>query len=153
MPDDLPIAATYAFLVVVAFCRGGATYAVGRLARRAGSASSRTARFLERPGVRRAEGTVRRWGAPVVALSFLTIGFQTAVNASAGVLQMPLRRYLPALLVGALLWAGIYVTIGLAVLRAWMTSDTALWLLGGAAVVLLVAVLTRWLRQRTRDGR
>ena len=104
MPDDIPVAAAYFFLVAVAFLRGGATYVVGRLARRAGTASTRSRRVFERPGMTRAEDVVRRWGAPVVTLSFLTVGFQTLVNLAAGVLEMPPRRYLPGLLVGALLW-------------------------------------------------
>ena len=154
MPDDIPVAAAYAFLVAVAFLRGGATYVVGRLARRAGTASTRARRVFERPGMERAEGVVRRWGAPVVTLSFLTVGFQTLVNLAAGVLEMPPRRYLPGLLAGALLWAGIYVTIGLAVLQAWMASESGLWVLGAVLVVALVVGLTLWLRQRirTRDG-
>jgi membrane protein DedA with SNARE-associated domain len=32
---------------------------------------------------------------------------------------MPLRRYVPALTVGAILWAFLYATVGLATLAAW----------------------------------
>ncbi|MET0838412.1 MAG: VTT domain-containing protein [Marmoricola sp.] len=152
MPDDIPVAAAYLFLVVVAFLRGGATYAVGRLARGAGARAERTRRLLERPGMARAEQVVSRWGAPVVAVSFLTVGFQSLVNAAAGVLQMPLRRYLPGLLVGALIWAGIYVTIGLAVLQAWMASKNGLWLIGAVLAVALVTGLTTLLRRRWRQS-
>lgn len=137
MPDDLPLAAAFAFLAVVAFCRGSATYAVGRVLRRAG-ASARHAEVFERPALRRAEGFVIRWGAPAVTASFLTVGVQSAVNASAGFLRMPLTRYVPAVAAGALVWAAIYVTIGLAVFRAWVASDRGLWL---AAVALVVALL------------
>ncbi len=151
MPDDIPVAAAYLFLVAVAFLRGGATYAVGRLARKAGTRADRTRHLLERPGMARAEQVVGRWGAPVVAVSFLTVGFQSLVNAAAGVLQMPLRRYLPGLLVGALIWAGIYVTIGIAVLQAWMASENGLWLLGAVVAVALVAGLTVLLRRRWRQ--
>jgi len=152
VPDDIPVAAAYLFLVVVAFLRGGATYAVGRLARGAGARAERTRRLLERPGMARAEQVVSRWGAPVVAVSFLTVGFQSLVNAAAGVLQMPLRRYLPGLLVGALIWAGIYVTIGLAVLQAWMASKNGLWLIGAVLAVALVTGLTTLLRRRWRQS-
>ena len=152
MPDDIPVAAAYLFLVVVAFLRGGATYAVGRLARGAGARAERTRRLLERPGMARAEQVVSRWGAPVVAVSFLTVGFQSLVNAAAGVLQMPLRRYLPGLLVGALIWAGIYVTIGLAVLQAWMASKNGLWLIGAVLAVALVTGLTTLLHRRWRQS-
>jgi len=150
VPDDIPVAAAYAFLVVVAFLRGGATYAVGRAARGAGARAERTRRWLDRPGMARAEQVVGRWGAPVVAVSFLTVGFQSLVNASAGVLQMPLRRYLPGLLVGALLWAGVYVTIGLAVLQAWLSSDHGIWLVGAVLLAVVVAGVTVWARRRWR---
>ena len=93
-----------------------------------------------------------RWGAPVVAVSFLTVGFQSLVNASAGVLQMPLRRYLPGLLVGALLWAGVYVTIGLAVLQAWLSSDHGIWLVGAVLLAVVVAGVTAWARRRWRHS-
>ena len=148
MPDDIPLAAAYAFLVVVAFVRGGATYAIGRAARTAGSRAERTRRLLERPGMTRAGQLVSRWGAPVVAVSFLTVGVQSVVNGAAGVLQMPLRRYVAGLLVGALLWAGVYVTVGLAVVQAWVSSEHGLWLLGALVAAGTVAVVTVLLRQR-----
>lgn len=145
MPDDWPLLPTLVFLTVVAFTRAGATYAVARGLR---SATGRRSRLLDRPSVLRAEATVRRFGAPAVALSFLTVGVQTAVNAAAGALRMPLGRYLPALAVGALLWGTIYATVG-------MAAFAALW--GGlspgllAAAVLLVAAValaTAYARRR-----
>lgn len=153
MPDDIPVAAAYLFLVAVAFLRGGATYAVGRAARGAGARAERTRRLLERPAMARAEQVVGRWGAPVVALSFLTIGVQSLVNAAAGALQMPLRRYLPGLIVGALLWAALYVTVGLAMIQAWVTSENGLWLLAAAAVVVVVGAVTVVLRRRLEPDR
>lgn len=153
MPDDIPVAAAYLFLVAVAFLRGGATYAVGRAARGAGARAERTRRLLERPAMARAEQVVGRWGAPVVALSFLTIGVQSLVNAAAGALQMPLRRYLPGLIVGALLWAALYVTVGLAMIQAWVASENGLWLLAAVAAVVVVGAVTVVLRRRLEPDR
>jgi membrane protein DedA with SNARE-associated domain len=62
---------------------------------------------------------VARWGAPVVTVSFLTVGIQTLVNLAAGVMRMPLRRYIPALIVGSILWAFLYATVGFATLAGW----------------------------------
>jgi membrane protein DedA with SNARE-associated domain len=62
---------------------------------------------------------VARWGAPVVTLSFLTVGIQTLVNLAAGVMRMPLRRYIPALTIGAILWAFLYATVGFATFVGW----------------------------------
>ena len=105
-------------LFVVALLRAGATYALGRAAQN-GARRTRIAKLMARPGFARVQDMVARWGAPVVTLSFLTVGIQTLVNLAAGVTQMPLRRYLPALAVGSLLWGFLYATVGLAdVLRA-----------------------------------
>ncbi len=68
--------------------------------------------------MQRAESVVSRYGAPVVAASFLTVGVQTAINAASGAMRMPARRYVPGLLVGAVLWALLYTTAGAAVWEA-----------------------------------
>lgn len=114
MPENWPAAALFVLLFGVAFARAGATYALARGARHVGS---RHTALLERPGVARAERGVRRYGAPVVTLCFLTVGVQTAVHLAAGSLRMPLSRYLPALALGALVWATVYLTIGFAVVE------------------------------------
>ena len=63
---------------------------------------------------------MRRFGAPAVTLGFLTVGVQTAINASAGMLRMPQRRFLPAVTLGALLWSLVYTTVGFTVVDAWL---------------------------------
>ena len=127
--SDWPAIPLFCFLVVIAGARGGATYAIARGVRQV---ADRRTGLPDRAVVRRAEQVVERYGAVAVALCFLTVGVQTAVNAAAGSLRMPLRRYLPALLVGALIWATLYVTVGLAVLEA-------VW--GGRPWVLPVALV------------
>lgn len=156
MPSDLPLeVVAYVFLVVVVHLRAGGTYALGRLARRAGD-RSRAAGLLARPMVRRSEQIVGRFGPPAVSASFLTVGFQSAMNLAAGFLRMPLRYYLPALSVGALIWAGMYLSVGLAVLRAWQADGSGATVLAVVALVVLVgglAVLVRrrWLVPVTTD--
>lgn len=149
--QELPLLPAVAFLYVVIWCRAGGTYLVGRGARRAAS-RGRVAAFLESPGVTRATGLINRWGAPVVALSFLTVGFQTAVNAAAGLTGMPARRYLPALAIGGLAWAVIYATVGLVAFMAWFELFlVSPW--GAVAVLaLIVALVAVLLRHRRRTG-
>ncbi|WP_447644949.1 VTT domain-containing protein [Nocardioides zeae] len=147
MFSDQPVAIAFALLWLVATLRGGATYGLGRGLRGASARSDRTARLLARPEVARAETTVRRFGAPAVTLCFLTVGVQTAVNLAAGLLRMPLRRYVPALLLGAALWATIYVTVGIAVLSAIWGGHPEL-LLVALALVVLAALVARALRRR-----
>ena len=116
--QELPLMPAVAFLYVVIWCRAGATYLIGRGARKAAD-RGRIAAFLDSPSVVRATGLVNRWGAPVVTASFLTVGVQTLVNLAAGLARMPLRRYVPALVVGGALWAFIYATVWSVGLAAW----------------------------------
>jgi membrane protein DedA with SNARE-associated domain len=74
---------------------------------------------MSKPRFARIQQIVVRWGAPVVTASFLTVGIQTLVNLAAGVMRMPLRRYIPALTVGAIIWAFLYATLGFATFAAW----------------------------------
>ncbi|WP_394214340.1 DedA family protein [Brachybacterium vulturis] len=147
--QEMPLLPAVAFLYVVIWCRAGATYLVGRGARRAAN-RGRVADFLESPSVTRATGLIHRWGAPVVALSFLTVGFQTAVNAAAGLVGMPAKRYLPALAIGGLAWAFIYATVGLVAFMVWFELFlVSPW--GAVAVLaLLVALIAVLLRHRRR---
>lgn len=152
MPD-WPAVPLFLFLVAVAFARGGATYAIGRGGR---GLTDRFSHLLDRSAVRRAEDVVRRFGAPAVTLCFLTVGVQTAVNAAAGTLRMPLRLYLPALFVGALVWATIYVTIGIAVIEAIWGGRSGLLVVAALALLAGVGVLAVGVRRRllgARNGR
>ncbi|MFB7170814.1 DedA family protein [Streptomyces sp. NPDC056254] len=110
------LALTAGALYVIVLLRAGGTFAVGWLAG-AGARRSRLAGRISTPRFQRAERAIQRWGAPVVAVSFLTVGFQTAANFLAGSMRMPLPRYLPALFVGGAAWALIYATAGLGVLE------------------------------------
>jgi len=145
--EGWPFALVYAFFFAGAMVRANATYWLGRGARRGGE-RSRAADQLDRPLVRRAETVLARYGAPVVSLSFLTVGVQTAVNLAAGVLRMPLWRYEIAAVIGALAWAGIYTTIGFAVVEAWVgQAPWWVWLVL-VAVIAVVALGTRVVRRR-----
>lgn len=151
----LPLPVAVGLFYVVVLLRGGATYALGRGAR-GGAGRTRLKARLETPRFRRAERIVERWGAPVVAASFLTVGFQTLANLAAGVLRMPLPAYLPALAVGGLAWALIWGVVGVATYEAIaelaMRSplEAALFTVLLAGVLVLIEVLN-YRRQKRRD--
>ncbi|TJZ57180.1 hypothetical protein FCH28_06970 [Streptomyces piniterrae] len=134
------VALTAAGLYVIVLLRAGGTFAVGWLA----GAGTRRSRFAERISAakfRRAERAIQRWGAPVVAVSFLTVGFQTVANFLAGSMRMPLSRYLPALFVGGAGWALVYATAGIGALHMLARLFAERTVLGVAAVAgLLLAV-------------
>ena len=113
-----PYPVAVAALFVVVMLRAGGTYAIGRAAQE-GVRRSRLSRAMSKPRFARMQQMVARWGAPVVTLSFLTVGIQTLVNLAAGVMRMPLRRYIPALTIGAILWAFLYATVGFATFAGW----------------------------------
>lgn len=142
-----PVWAVFLTLWGIALARGAATYWAGR-GLRAGGARSRWSHHLERPGVERAEGFVRRVGAPAVTLGFLTVGLQSAINASAGMLRMPLRRFVPAVLLGSALWSAVYTTVGIAVVDS-VLGRVPWWVLP-LVLVAVVAVLVASARLRRR---
>ncbi len=149
--DGWPVWVVLVVFWLGALARGTATYWVGRGVR-AGGARSRWAHHLDRPGVARAERLVRRVGPPAVTLGFLTVGLQSAINASSGMLRMPLRRFVPAVALGALLWAALYTTVGLTVVDAALGEVSWWWVLVAGALVGVVLLVTRRLRRRV-DGR
>lgn len=150
-----PYPVTVIALFVVVLARAGATYGIGR-AMRAGAGRTRLSRWLDSPGFAEAQRLLSRWGAPVVTLSFLTVGLQTVVNLAAGVAQMPLRRYAPALLVGSALWAFLYATVGFATFTAWRQLyevSPAAAIVGSATLLLGLAGYVTWqIRRRGRNS-
>jgi len=153
-----PYPVAVAALWVVVLLRAGATYALGRGAY-AGAGRTRLARLAAGPAFARGQRLVERWGAPVVTLCFLTVGVQTVVNLAAGLARMPLRRYLPALALGGLVWAVVYATagsVGFVALRLlWRTSPVAAVVVGAvllAALAGYVAVQVARRRAGPDDG-
>lgn len=139
MFDGWPFGWVFLVFFAGAMMRANATYWLGRGARR-GSERVGALRRMDGPVLRRAEALVRRWGAPVVAVGFLTVGVQTAVNLAAGVLRMPVPRFQIAAAVGSLAWAAIYATVGFAVVQAWLgQAGLPVVLLALAAVALVTA--------------
>lgn len=143
---NVPLVWVWLALFCIVFARAGATYLVGRLVRRGAARFERAERLLASSSYRTAEARINRWGAPVVAVSFLTIGFQTLANLSAGATRMSAWRYLPALVVGGAAWATIYATIGFvgfeAVSRAYARWPVGTVVFGLAVLVALVLLLT-----------
>ncbi|XVX21449.1 DedA family protein [Actinomycetota bacterium] len=146
--EGWPFWAVYALFCFGGIARSQAIYWLGRGVRRGSNRSRRLARRLDSRHVREAERLVARFGAPAVTLSFLTVGLQTAVQLSAGALRMPMRgRYLPASIVGTLVWAAIYTTVGFAVVEAWLTGTLAPWLPLLLVPTALVVLATWWARR------
>jgi membrane protein DedA with SNARE-associated domain len=149
--QDGPFAFLYVFLLIVVFLRAQATYWLGR-AVAAGMLRTRWSRHFTGPRVTRAIGSIERWGWPIIPLSFLTIGFQSAVNAGAGVIRMRWIRYTLAMIPGCLIWALVYSLGGLAAFQgAVALAARSPWAL--VAAIALVAVVVSALVVRARRRR
>lgn len=145
--NDAPWGVTFVFFFCGAMIRANTTYWIGRGVAK-GVEHTRFQRHLEGPVYQRAQRFIVRWGVLAVPLSFLTVGVQSAVNASAGISRMPLRRYLPAVVVGCLLWALVYTTVGMAVVYAWLALEWQWLVLGAVVIAITVFVILRGRRRR-----
>jgi len=152
----------FLFLLCVVFVRAQATYWLGRGLRK-GAASvggddaqtqlrrgANLARHFSGPAWQRAQAFVEKWGFLAIPVSFLTVGFQTLVNAAAGFLRMRWDLYTLAMIPGCAAWAAVYSAVGFSLVAAWKESP---WLFA-AAIGLLVGTawaLTQWRRKRVTD--
>ncbi|MDO5083462.1 MAG: VTT domain-containing protein [Arachnia propionica] len=136
---------------VIVMLRANGTYWIGR-GIIAGTGNTRWRRALETRAYRRASALINRWGPPAISVSFLFVGVQTMTNLAAGVTRMPLRRYLPAVTVGCMIWALIYGTVGFIswelLIRAWelnpvLTVVVATALLGSLGLWLTLIRVNR----------
>ena len=144
--DALPIEVALAFMWVVGIVRTSIVYALGALAAEGGARLDRIRKAMDSPLYRKARRLINRWGVIAVPLCFLTVGLQTAVIITTGFTKMPLRRWVPAMLVGTVTWASIYTTIGFAILAALGLEP---WMFPLAlAIVITVLVIVAQLRER-----
>ena len=149
---SLPYPWVFLFFWCLAMMRSHTMYWIGR-GITAGTARSRWVSLLESPAYARAQAWSARWGVLAVPVSFLTVGIQSVIQLSAGVARMPLRRYVVATAAGAIVWAAVYTTIGMAILSAWLTGPTGrLICLLMLTALALVVVLRRSRVMRGSQG-
>ena len=151
--DGMPFGIAVAALFLIVLLRAQATYWIGRGVI-AGALHTRLAEKLTGPRMTRAITLLNKYGPPVVTVSFLTVGFQTVANAGAGLIRMPWVRYTIAMMIGCVMWAFIYATVGFAALDAAMAlAAHSPWLLVGVIALLVLAVVAVVVtRRRRRSG-
>lgn len=131
---------------VVGIVRTSIVYALGALAAEGGARLDRIRKAMDSPLYRKARAFINRWGVIAVPLCFLTVGLQTAVIITTGFTKMPLRRWVPAMLLGTFIWACIYTTVGFAILAVLGLEP---WMFPLAlAIVITVLVIVAQLRER-----
>jgi membrane protein DedA with SNARE-associated domain/rhodanese-related sulfurtransferase len=62
--------------------------------------------------VRQTESIFTRWGARSLMVAKFIPGFASVATAMAGVLRVPLWRFVPADAIGAMLWSGVAIALG-----------------------------------------
>lgn len=135
--EGLPWLPAIGFMWLVAIVRSSLIYGLGRLAALGGNRFAPLRALMAHSLYRRAQAFVSRWGVLAIPACFLTLGFQTAVILTTGLTQMPLARWLPAMLVGSFIWGLIYATVGLSVIWLWLQNP----LVGLGALLLLLALI------------
>ncbi|SDD10258.1 membrane protein DedA, SNARE-associated domain [Sanguibacter gelidistatuariae] len=161
--DGAPFVAIFCFFFAIVIVRTQATYWLARLvaAQTVGRSApknrvlARAQAWSQSPSAARGNTALNRWGVLAVPLSFFTVGFKSVVNAAAGLTQMPFRRYLPAMLLGCMIHATIYATVG------WAAWEVALAAAAGspwgiavlAALLLATAALITLARRRSARTR
>ncbi|MDR2347288.1 MAG: hypothetical protein LBD90_01440 [Bifidobacteriaceae bacterium] len=149
-------AVAFICLTTVACVRSQCTYWLGR-AVRAGLVRSPWAKRVSSQAATKARDKLERWGWPLIPASFLTVGFQTAVNLSAGLIGWRWGRYTLAAVPGWLMWGAVYAAFGLTAFAAlaalataspWVSVPTI-----EALVVLLVAGVLLARRRRRANER
>lgn len=146
MPDFLsgmPFALALVLLSLGGWLRGQLMYWVGRVptdqALQRTNPTGRMRRlhaWLAGGGADTGIEAIRRWGLLVVPVCYLTVGFQSMVQAGAGVLRITWWKYALAQVPGAIAWGTIYSTIGFAVWKAALAAAA-----GSPAGIAVIAVV------------
>ena len=103
--------------------------------------------------VRQTESIFTRWGAQSLMVAKFIPGFASVATAMAGVLRVPLWRFVPADAIGATLWSGVAIALGyvfrnaiddvLAVLQE--MGKIGLWLI---VLAFAAYVFWKWLQRK-----
>ncbi len=103
--------------------------------------------------VRQTEAIFTRWGAQSLMVAKFIPGFASVATAMAGVLRVPLWRFIPADAIGAALWSGVAIALGYIFRNAIDDVLVVLQEMGKIGLVLIVLafvayVFWKWLQRK-----
>jgi membrane protein DedA with SNARE-associated domain/rhodanese-related sulfurtransferase len=103
--------------------------------------------------VRQTESIFMRWGARSLMVAKFVPGFASVATAMAGVLRVPLWRFIPADAVGATLWSGVAIALGYIFRDAIDDVLNVFQQMGKIGLVLIVLVFVayvfwKWLQRK-----
>jgi membrane protein DedA with SNARE-associated domain len=148
-----PFVFAAALLALVACFRSQGTYWLGR-GIRAGVIRAKWAQRFQEEKATAAVARLEKYGWPAIPLSFLTVGFQTAVHLSAGLIGWRWPRYTLAASIGWVLWGVVYAAGGLAVFAGLFALAQASPMAAVGViklVIIAVLALTLWRSAPLRD--
>lgn len=103
--------------------------------------------------VKQTETKFERWGAPSLLIAKFVPGFSTVAPPVAGAMHLSLPLFLVYSAVGALLWAGVFVVLGMVFhtqvdyLLKWL-SDMGTLAFGAIAAMIGFYLLVKWVERR-----
>lgn len=147
--DGLNLVGAIAFFWAVGVIRTSIVFALGWLAASGGRRWTCVRSAFDHPVYLKAQNLVNRWGVLAVPACFLTVGLQTAVIMTTGFTKMPLARWIPAMLLGTLIWGTIYGTVGIAVVWAWLERP---WIATPILLVAFIAFTVLFIRHSHRKN-
>lgn len=95
--------------------------------------------------VRQTESIFTRWGAQSLMVAKFIPGFASVATAMAGVLRIPLLRFIPADAIGAALWSGVAIGLGYIFRDAIDDVLNVLTQLGKIGLILIVLAFIAYL--------
>lgn len=142
---------------VVTACAGigdSIGYAIGR---RFGP-QLRETKLIQKYGVAgwdKATGILRRRGAWAVFFARFLPVVRTLTPAAAGTAGLPYRKFLPAVVAGAMCWSAMHIALGAALGEAakrieGIITTGGMFVLGGLALALIIVVLVRKRRKKAK---
>lgn len=131
----LPLWQAMIFLFFVVASRAQLTFWLGRLARQ----GLLKKKFISDAGKSTARTAIQKFGGAIIPLSFLTIGFQTAVQFTVGLLGWSWLRYSLFAIPGYLAWSFIYASGGLVLFRS--ISQGSIGLFALFIIIILIVLI------------
>ena len=147
--EEQPFLVAVAFLTCVVGFRAEGTYWLGRGVR-AGVVRASWAQKFASDNEKRVVAKLEKWGWPIIPLSFLTVGFQTAVQFTAGLIGWRWLPYTLAALPGGIAWGCVYAAGGLAVVVGILALARQSWWLAVLVVVAVAAIIVAIVLWRRR---
>lgn len=137
--EQLPLWQATLFLAAGAFFRAQTTFWLGKLAYHGIGKTKWGKKTEEDEKTRAGIAAIQRFGWPVIPLSFLTIGLQSAIQFGAGLLDWKWTHYTLVAVWGYLLWGFVYAAGGLALFNSIVHGSV------GLLILFIILVILVWL--------